>query len=730
MGQTMHSLNVNLKNCYGIRSLEHEFDFSEKKAFVIYAQNGVMKSSLAQTFKDLSENKISQDRIYTDRETTRNISHNNGNPLHPENIFVVVPYNKAFKSEKISSLLANKELKEEYDEIHKIINEKKSTLIDVLKKASGLKSDITEIFSEAITHDTKLFYNAIMRLEYEVKNTNPSIFGSTNYTTIFNDKVMAAIQDADFRAKLSQYIETYEKLVDNSTFFKKGVFNHNNADDIAKNLDSNGFFKADHSVNISIQGEKHIITNLEDLKKAIRDEKSTILDNPQLTKNFSEIDNKLIKNAELRKFRDYLDKNRHIVTELTNIDKLKQTIWIAYLVDNKDFYIDLVENYKKAKQRIEEIVEEAKKEKTRWIDVLNIFNKRFSVPFIADITNKDDVILKADVPNIEFKFKDEKDSIPKPVDEQMLLDVLSNGERRALYILNIIFEVEARKASNQETLFIIDDIADSFDYKNKYAIAEYLKDISEEDNFYQIILTHNFDFYRTMSSRLDTTRNNRLHTIKTDTGIELKQEKYQKNPFNTWKTTPQNDTYLISLIPFMRNIAEYSGQEQAENQLTSLLHIKQDTHSLKVKDIKNIMNSVFKNIDTSNITNDETHVLDLIFSTADSILQDANSDIELESKIVLAIAVRLKTEEYMISRINDHAYISAITSNQTYRLSKKFKEKFPADDNLDIISEVNLMTPENIHINSFMYEPILDMACDNLKRLYIEVSKMHRLLTH
>lgn len=726
----MNTVNVNLKNCYGIRSLEHEFNFLEKKAYVIYAQNGVMKSSLAQTFKDLSENKLSEDRIYTDRETTRSISYSNGNPLQAENVFVVVPYNKAFKSEKISNLLANKELKEEYDEIHKIINEKKSTLIDALKKVSGLKNDIAEIFSEAITHDSKLFYNAIMRLEYEVKNTNPSIFGSTNYPVIFNDKVMAAIKDTDFREKLSQYIETYEKLVDNSIFFKKGVFNHNNADDIAKNLDSNGFFKADHSVNISIQGEKHIISNLEDLKKAINDEKSTILDNPQLTKNFSEIDNKLIKNAELRRFRDYLDKNRHILNELTNIDKLKQTIWIAYLVDNKDLYADLAENYKKAKQRIEEIIEDAKKEQTRWVDVLNIFNKRFSVPFRADITNKDDVILKADVPNIEFKFKDEKDSIPKAVDEQKLLDVLSNGERRALYILNIIFEVEARKASNQETLFIIDDIADSFDYKNKYAIAEYLKDISEEDNFYQIILTHNFDFYRTMSSRLDITRNNRLHTIKTETGIVLKQEKDQKNPFNTWKTTPQNESYFISLIPLMRNIAEYSGQEQAENQLTSLLHIKQDTRSLKVKDVKIIMDTVFKNIDTSNIANEETHVLDLIFSTADAILHDVNSDIELESKIVLAIAVRLKAEEYMISRINDQAYISAITSNQTYRLSKKFKEQFPTDDKLDIISEVNLMTPENIHINSFMYEPILDMACDNLKRLYTEVSTMHALLPH
>ena len=31
------------------------------------------------------------------------------------------------------------------------------------------------------------------------------------------------------------------------------------------------------------------------------------------------------------------------------------------------------------------------------------------------------------------------------------------------------------------------------------------------------------------------------------------------------------------------------------------------------------------------------------------------------------------------------------------------------------------MTPENIHINSFMYEPILDMSNHHLKTLYTEV---------
>jgi hypothetical protein len=34
------------------------------------------------------------------------------------------------------------------------------------------------------------------------------------------------------------------------------------------------------------------------------------------------------------------------------------------------------------------------------------------------------------------------------------------------------------------------------------------------------------------------------------------------------------------------------------------------------------------------------------------------------------------------------------------------------------------MTPENIHLNSFMYEPILDMGNVHLKELYKRVKEL------
>ncbi len=60
----MNKLNVDLENCYGIKKLAKQFDFSKQKAYAIYAPNGAMKSSLAKTFKDIAEGEASSDRIF------------------------------------------------------------------------------------------------------------------------------------------------------------------------------------------------------------------------------------------------------------------------------------------------------------------------------------------------------------------------------------------------------------------------------------------------------------------------------------------------------------------------------------------------------------------------------------------------------------------------------------------------------------------------------------------
>ena len=113
-----------------------------------------------------------------------------------------------------------------------------------------------------------------------------------------------------------------------------------------------------------------------------------------------------------------------------------------------------------------------------------------------------------------------------------------------------------------------------------------------------------------------------------------------------------------------------------------------------------------------------------MFSEAEKIVLDSTEKINLENKIVLSIAIRLLAEEFMISKISDKDKILEISKNQTYELIKLYKEEFTNVDEIKVLEQVNLMTPENIHMNSFMYEPILDLSDSYLKNLYEKVKEM------
>ena len=96
--------------------------------------------------------------------------------------------------------------------------------------------------------------------------------------------------------------------------------------------------------------------------------------------------------------------------------------------------------------------------------------------------------------------------------------------------------------------------------KINIAIIEYLYEIALEPNFYMLILTHNFDFHRTVSSRLGIARQNRLMADLNNAALTLEQELYQKQPFEYWRDNP-TEKHILALIPFIRNLIEY-GKDQ------------------------------------------------------------------------------------------------------------------------------------------------------------------------
>ena len=716
----MKKLTLKFEYCYGIKKLEYEFIF-QNRTFAIYAPNGVMKTSFAKVFQDFSKNEPSMDLAFPNRNTTRDITADID--INGEDVFIIEPYIKNYQSEKISTLLANKELKQKYENIHKEIDKVKNELIKKLKQLSGLTGRKDNIESEISKIFKKPLFDFLLENEETIRNSEKLPYHNIRYQIIFNDKVIKFLETKDFKNSISEYIEKYNELIDKSPYLKK-EFNYYHAENIQKQLASNNFFKVGHSVNLFDGTQKTEYNSDDELKNVFEEEKKKVLDNGELQAKFNEINGKLT-NAELRKFRDYLLENRDILPELLDLDSFKQKIWIAYFVNQKELSINLINKYKSGKEKIKELIEKANQEKTEWEEVIRIFNTRFShLPFYLNIKNKDDVILKGDIPTIEFIFKD-GDEEKTFSDRNDLLRILSTGEKKALYILNIIFEVEYRRKEEGIKLFVIDDIADSFDYKNKYAIIEYLKYMSEIEKFFMFILTHNFDFYRTIQSRGIVLYSQCLIALKNNDGIRLEQISYLKNPFiKDWKNNLSNNKKLIASIPFVRNIIEYTQSDDNEDYLllTSILHHKENSSEITLSSVKDIFERYIQNIRFPS-DNLDTKVLDLSYSTAEECLE-ADEGINLENKIVLSIAIRLKAEEFMKSKITDDDYLKDLENqqNQMRNLLKQYQEEFNNEtDNIEILKRVNLITPENIHINSFMYEPILDMGDFELRDLYRDV---------
>src|SRR4051812_31935786 len=108
----MKKLSVALEYCYGIRKLDYTFDFSAESVYAIYAPNGSMKSSFAQTFKDISQGAPSKDRIFPARVCSRVIKDETGTDLQPDSILVLPPYDEVFThDERTSLLLVNEKLR-------------------------------------------------------------------------------------------------------------------------------------------------------------------------------------------------------------------------------------------------------------------------------------------------------------------------------------------------------------------------------------------------------------------------------------------------------------------------------------------------------------------------------------------------------------------------------------------------------------------------------------------
>ncbi|KXB72430.1 hypothetical protein HMPREF1864_00063, partial [Peptoniphilus sp. DNF00840] len=247
-------------------------------------------------------------------------------------------------------------------------------------------------------------------------------------------------------------------------FFEKGKFTFPKLKNVAKNLDSDNFFVRDNKLNLN---NSIVIGNNDELQEKLYEIEGKIKDIPE----FQQIE-KLLSDTKGILLRDTIENNPELIEflKIENLDNLKKELWTSYIKKEKKSFDDLLEIYKE----LEENVKNLNIDNTLWNRSLEIFEDRFTVPYKMKISNLKGAIIGENLPRVEFIF--EKGENQASLDRSNLekLDVLSQGEKRSLYLLNIIFDIEKIRKESNEILFIVDDIADSFDYDELQIILRHL----------------------------------------------------------------------------------------------------------------------------------------------------------------------------------------------------------------------------------------------------------------
>ena len=756
---TTWTLRIDLEGCYGIKSFRADLELSgEKRHAAIYAPNGTMKTSLARTFEDLGpkddpNRTRSADRVFPSVPYKRLIEYvcDAGDPddagqtsrsLNSDDVLVLRPREDNLDmAEAASKILVSEDLRRKRSAVYKGVAGRKDALLKWLEGKSGLAAKaIRGRIIEDFDGDAK---KVEQFLEIIDKNSDLvwddfSHYDGIKYNDIFNSKVMAVIECDEFKSLADKYVEKYRQLVEKSPYFTMD-FDHDRAMTAKKRLVATNFFKAGHRVTLvpgaaapgaaapgaaapGAAAPKEI-DDEESFQKAIESELERIDEGTGL--EWEQIDKILSKNAETQSLRRILAGNAKLLEDLKDPAAARQSLWKSYLSAEGSPYEDLVSAYRDCKDDLGEIDRRAGKEATLWDDVVDQFNKRFKMPVELRVANRSHALLDGEVAALEFLFSDNGQK--RPITYAELSSILSEGEKRALYMLYGLFKIEKRKMDNKKTLVVVDDVADSFDYKNKHAIVQYLYEIADMQIFSLMILTHNFDFFRNINLRI-VDYSQCYYAVKDGNSIRLKNAQWVRGPLNDITNNLSKQANLIAAVSFARNIRGHSHgvDDDRYGMLSSVLHYRANTYTITVGDVLGALKEIFpkKSKTIGRLKVDVTQKMTEYVGCEAAKIAANPSCMLLAEKIALSVYTRVAAERFMSERIYGEDLPARPPG--TCDLVKKYRKDVGSGDakTLDTLDRVCLASSEVIHINSFMYEPILDMSGQYLSELYKDVKKL------
>lgn len=699
-------------NAYGIKGLNLKSLSGELNNLCIYASNGIFKSSFSRALFNLAENNSQhiRDRI-KDKKFEYEILKDGVNYKTDDG--QIIPNLIVYSKELYEDMTVDKQsgfeqlllLPKDQHELSLVYKEFDNYFDEIIKYAKefniGIKNSydlasLVDLNTENLGVILKSIYNSLL-------STKPLELVYLDFKKV-DQKAYSIIDSKEFKDEVNKYTSIVQRKINSKLFDEK--FNDTNYEKFISALEETEFLNENRY--IVLNGEK--FDNIFDLKNKISEELKIIKSDSEVVAQYNNVLKTLGTAKESTVVKDLL-KDDTKVSELSlgrNVLKLSK-IRNKYSDDELLSRLEVVDELQK---KIQDIIKLSQGKTSSFEKAIDIYTSRFKPKFEIRVDNLFEARLGYEVPKIDFIHKD---NVNRKYNESEIYNLLSSGEKNALKTIHLIVRYEAIK-DNKPTI-ILDDVVETFDYANRIAFLMYLKEIKEKGcNI--ILLTHNFDFYRAAISRVDL-KPSEAYIDKNKHVVIRKNSKFQLSYNKIKNITSCVD--LFSSIPFVRELSIMChGEDNNDDFLffTKLLHIKKGSKDIKVSEIIERIKNVVPNVKTDKYEYDlnQSFVESLINYNFDQKIE--NND--LKTKLALSMAIRLILEDKIIDE--DYLKIADCTENQTIYLFEKYKNDLN-DKTKVIFEKVLLNTPEFIHFNSFMYEPLVDIDPKDLIEVYNEVKE-------
>lgn len=692
-----------MENVFGIKKLNINVANNSLSQDIIYSKNGVFKTSFAQCLHELSfgDEMNVKDRITNNPAKIKikiiNSEFENTNLKNKFIVFSREIYEKKKKflsnyDEELKLLTIRQNDKEYIEDL--IYGDTEEPLIEL----EGLSKKIGINFNKAMEllgNKNEGYLDNILNILKLIDEAPVMQLTEINFKKIFQ-KTYDFIENSDFKESVTNYINIVNKRIKEELFDDN--FDENNCLSFLDTIKKQGYLSKEKHRGLIIQDREYY--NFEELEELFKNTITKIIENPEVLEKNRELLKTIGNSTESIPIKKEIIDNPILVKELSLGRKELIRIALKNSGLQTKYWIGILENTRK---ELKKVLNKVKSKKSYFEKAIDIYKKRFHPVFDIEIVNKQESMLGLEMPYISFKHRSNPNYV---LEEEKLYEILSSGEKTTLNIIKFIVEYISNK--NNNPIIVLDDIVETFDYSNRYAFIEYINDMVK-DEVTIIILTHNFEFYKTLSSRIPSLR--RLTAFVDKKGIVniQKNKNIFRNMENILNITNEESIYFA--IPYLRE-AKYILKEDTTI-LTACLHYKEITKKLILEDILNFFPSYELKIDV------KKSYLDGLKEIANKI-KDFD-EFDLAKKTILSIGCRIFLEEKIIN--DNFSLVEKIKENQFANLKNIYENQLE-DNVIQLMEKVQLSTPEFIHGNAFMYEPLVDIDGKYLMEIYNEICKL------